>query len=183
MPLAPLLALAVAVGANNFAAALGLGALGQARHWPRIALVFGTMEFAVALGGIWLGRQAAMWLDALAGWLGPALLIAVGLWVASAPWRGVGRARREAAALTNWPGLLGLAAGLSIDNVVVGFSLGLGGADAWLAASIIGVAAMVFAIAGVRLGRASRGAWETPATVAAGAIMIAVGWAVALGAL
>ena len=83
MTVAKLVALAVAIGANNFAASLALGALGQARRWPRVALVFGAMEFTVPLVGIWLGRQAGRWLDGVAAWLGPTLLIGLGVWVAA----------------------------------------------------------------------------------------------------
>jgi manganese efflux pump family protein len=181
MPIAKLLALAVAIGANNLAAALALGALGQARRWPRVALVFGAMEFSVPLVGIWLGRQAARWLGAVAAWLGPALLIGLGVWVATSLLRGRAVAKREARQVTTWGGLLALSFGLAIDNVVVGFSLGLGEVDALLTASVIAVAAVAFSVAGLHLGRASRRAWERAATVGAGVALIAIGVAVAAG--
>jgi putative Mn2+ efflux pump MntP len=181
MPVAQLLGLAVAIGANNLAASLALGALGQARRWPRVALVFGAMEFSVPLVGIWLGRQASRWLGGIAAWLGPGLLIGLGVWVASAPLRGRAVAKREARQVTTWGGLLALSFGLAIDNVVVGFSLGLGEVDAWLTAGVIALAAVAFAVAGLHLGRASRRAWEKAATVAAGVALIAIGVAVAAG--
>jgi manganese efflux pump family protein len=181
MPVAKLLALAVAIGANNLAASLALGALGQARRWPRVAIVFGAMEFTVPLVGIWLGRQAARWLGTMAAWLGPVLLIGMGVWVATSPLRGRAAAKREARQVTTWGGLVALSFGLAIDNVVVGFSLGLGEVDALLTAGVIAVAAVVFSVAGLHLGRASRRAWETAATVGAGVALAVIGAAVAAG--
>jgi len=183
MPAAQLLALAAAIGANNLAASLALGALGQARRWPRVALVFGAMEFAVPLVGIWLGRQAARWLGGVAAWLGPGLLIGLGVWVATSPLRGRTVAKREARQVTTWGGLIALSFGLAVDNVVVGFSLGLGEVDALLTAGVIAVAAVAFSVAGLHLGRASRRAWEKAATVGAGVALIAIGAAVTLGVL
>jgi len=181
--LATLLALAVAIGANNLAASLALGALGQARRWPRVALVFGAMEFTVPLVGIWLGRQASRWLGAVAAWLGPALLIGMGVWVATSPLRDRRTTKREARSVTTWGGLIALSFGLAIDNVVVGFSLGLGEVDALLTAGVIAAAAVVFSIAGLHLGQASRRGWETAATVASGIALAAIGIAVAFGVL
>jgi len=183
MPIAKLLALAAAIGANNLAASLALGAQGQARRWPRIALVFGAMEFSVPLVGIWLGRRAARWLGAAATWLGPTLLIGLGIWVATSPLRGRAAAKREARQVTTWGGLIVLAFGLAIDNVVVGFSLGLGDVDALLTAGVIAAGAVAFSITGLHLGRASRRAWEKSATIAAGVALVAIGAAVASGLL
>jgi manganese efflux pump family protein len=180
MSVATLLALALAIGANNLAASLALGALGQARRWPRVALVFGVMEFTVPLVGIWLGRQAAGRLGAVAAWLGPALLIGMGLWVATSPLRDRKVTRREARSVTTWGGLMALSFGLAIDNVVVGFSLGLGEVDALLTAGVIAVAAVVFSVAGLHLGHASRGGWEKAATIGSGVGLMVIGIAVAL---
>jgi putative Mn2+ efflux pump MntP len=182
MGTAPLLALALAIGANNLAAALALGALGQAKRWPRVALVFGAMEFTIPLVGIWLGRQAVRVLGAIAAWLGPALLVALGLWVATSPLRGRRRARREARQVTTWAGLIALSFGLAVDNVVVGFSLGLGDVDALKTAGTMAAAAVAFSVAGLHLGRASRRVLEHVATVASGLVLVAIGVAVALGA-
>lgn len=176
-----LLLLAVAVGANNFAAALALGAMGQAKRWPRIALVFGVMEFTVPLVGIWLGRQASPTVGDVADWLAPALLIAFGVWVASTPLRTRSVTKRAAHQVTTWTGLIVLSFGLAVDNVVVGISLGLRDADALLTAAVIGLAAAVFTVVGLHLGRASRRALEVVAEVTAGLLLIVIGVAVAFG--
>jgi manganese efflux pump family protein len=176
MSLLQMLALALAIGANNFAAALALGSLGQTRRWPRVALVFGAMEFSIPLLGIWLGRGSAHVVGDAASWLGPLLLIALGVWVASSPLRQRPRdAERMAERAATWGGLVLMSFGLAADNVVVGFSLGLGSVDALLVAGLIAVAAVVFAVIGLHVGRVARRTWETAATIGAGAVLVAVG--------
>ena len=179
---AQLLVLAVAVGANNFAAALALGAMGQAKRWPRIALVFGIMEFAVPLVGIWLGRQASQAVGDVADWLAPALLIALGVWVVSTPLRPRSVTKRAIHQITTWKGLILLSFGLAVDNIVVGISLGLRDVNALVAAAVIGFSAVVFTAVGLHLGRASRRVLEVAGEVTAGLLLIGAGVAVAFGA-
>jgi manganese efflux pump family protein len=174
MPVVQLLPLAVAIAANNFAAAFALGAMGHVRLWPRVALVFGIVEFVVPLVGIVLGRQVAGLIGAVAEWLGPALLITLGAWVAASPLR-QRSAKREARNVTTWPGLIALSFALSVDNVVIGLSLGLGDVDALTTAAVIAATAVVFAIAGMHLGRASSRAVETWAKVFSGVALIGIG--------
>lgn len=176
MSAAQLVALALAIGANNFAASLALGSLGQAHRWPRVALVFGAMEFVVPLVGIVLGRASARLIGDVTAWLGPALLIALGVWIATAPLRqGTRDTERLARRVGTWGGLVALSFALAVDNVVVGFSLGLGTVDAVRVAALIAVAAVVFSVLGLHVGRASRRSWEAAATVAAGVALVAVG--------
>ena len=60
-------------------------------------------------------------------------------------------------------------------DVVVGMSLGRGDADALTTAGAIAVNAVVFAIAGLHLGRASHRAVETWARVVSGLALIGIG--------
>jgi putative Mn2+ efflux pump MntP len=150
---ADLAVLGIVIGSNNLAASLALGALGQAvRRW-RIVAVFGAFEFLVPLVGVWLGRHAAGVVAERAGWLGPLLLALLGAWAVAG---GLRRDRDEEALArraTTWRGLALLAGGLSLDNLVVGFSLGLGGRSPLLLAAVIAGCSMAFAWLGLRLGR------------------------------
>ena len=94
-----------------------------------------------------------------------------------------GEVRREARCATSWTGLIALSSGLAIDNVVVGFSLGLREVQPLLIPTLIGASAVAFTLAGPYLGRVSRRSWQTSATVVAGLLLIAIGMAVACDVL
>jgi putative Mn2+ efflux pump MntP len=173
-----LVVLGMVIGANNFAASLALGTLGQkVRRW-RIVCVFGVFEFAIPLVGIWLGRQAATVVAEQAGWLGPALMAGVGIWTVVAAQRDSVQPERLARNATTWRGLATLAALLSLDNLVVGFSLGLGGASPLLVAASIAVFAMVFALVGLRIGARARSRHERAAETTAGLLLMGLATAV-----
>jgi putative Mn2+ efflux pump MntP len=73
-----LIPLGIVIAANNMAVSLALGALGQLHRRVRIVAVFGTFESAAPLIGIWIGRQAAAWIEDQTAWLGPVLIAGVG---------------------------------------------------------------------------------------------------------
>jgi manganese efflux pump family protein len=83
--------------------------------------------------------------------------------------------------ITSWQGLMLLAATLSLDNLVVGFSLGMRRMDPWIVATTIAVFSAAFTWLGLKLGRAARRRWETYAEVLAGLMLVALGAATALG--
>lgn len=60
MSVVQILVLGVVIGANNFSAALSLGALGQADRRVRIVSVFAVFEFVVPLVGAALGQALAL---------------------------------------------------------------------------------------------------------------------------
>jgi manganese efflux pump family protein len=177
---AELIGLGAAIGANNLAVSLTLGSLGQARRRWRIVAVFGVFEFTLPLIGLLIGRETA---DALAGsgrWLGAALLAALGLWTLR-PSEDPGEDERLARHVTTWRGLAGLAAVLSIDNLVVGFALGLGSTGPLLLAGVIAVFAVCFTLIGLELGAAGRRRWSRGARVASGTALLALAIAIATG--
>ena len=88
----PLLLLAVALGLDNLAAAIGIGVGGVRRATRvRVAVVFGLFEAGMPVLGLLLGHGLADSLGQVARWLGGAVLIAFGVI------QGIGlvRARRE----------------------------------------------------------------------------------------
>lgn len=136
-----MLAIGSVVGLNNFAVALMLGALGQRRRRWRNAGVFAVFEFTVPLIGLLPGSALAETLSDAGRWIGVALLIALGAVAVRSATREVPRDRDErdrvARQVTSWGGLFALAAGLTVDNLIVGFSLGLGDAEPLLLAGTI----------------------------------------------
>ena len=181
MSIAALALIGVAIGLNNFAVSLALGALGQEpRRW-RIASVFFVFEFTIPLVGLAIGSVVA---DTLAGagrWTGAGLLVFLGLIALKPSGRGGPDRERLARAVTSWKGLAGLSAGLSIDNLVIGFALGLDGAEPLLVATVIAVSSTLFALLGLRLGRFGSEVAERGAQIIAGGLLVLLGTAVAAG--
>lgn len=150
------------------------------RRW-RILLVFGVFEFSVPLLGIWLGGRAAERLADRAPWLSSALLAAVGIWTMVAAWRSSADPRRYARHAASWGGLVVLAGLLSVDNLVVGFGIGLGGASPLLLAATIACFAIGFAALGLRIGHRARRHHERAAETFAGAVLVVLAVAIAAG--
>jgi putative Mn2+ efflux pump MntP len=188
-----LLLVAVALGLSNFAASIGLGAGGAGA--ARVAVVFGAFEAGMPVAGLALGSGLARSLGHGANWLGGAILIAVGGYtLLSSLSRGNGDAGPAASAS---PAIgAGPAAGgalgrllltgfaLSLDNLAAGFALGAYHVAFWVAALVIGVVSVAMSLVGLRLGaRLGRLASARTSQLAAGVVLIAVGTAMAAGAL
>lgn len=183
MTVVRLLILGVVIGSNNLAAGLALGALGQAARARRVVLVFGAFEFFVPLVGLAIGRASTRWIEPQAAWVSVALLAVVGLWMVWGSLRQKDTDERLARRATTWGGLVVLAAGLSIDNLVVGFGLGLRAYDPVSIAATIAAFSMLFAWVGIRIGDVSRRHWERTAGVIAGVLLIVVAGMEAVGVI
>ncbi len=176
-----LFVLGIIIGSNNLAAALALGAVGAGERQYRIALIFGLFEFSIPLVGIWLGSSAAASIETHVSWLGPVLLIGLGAWTVRAGIRYTPDDERMILSLTTWRGLVLLAAGLSADNLIVGFSLGLARANPLVVAGTIALFSVTFTLIGIRLGDTARRHWEQPVQIAAGILLIVLGCINAVG--
>ena len=169
-----LLILGIVVGSNNFATTLALGSLGQNDRRGRILAVFAAFEFGVPLLGLALGRRVSDRIADQVDWLGPVLIAGLGLWTLLVSTRASPDAERLARWLSDWRGLILLSAGLSVDNLVVGFGLGLGGVPALLTATVIMTCSVGFAWMGLRLGALGRRDFERPAEAVSGLLLLAV---------
>ncbi|MCA1795461.1 MAG: manganese efflux pump MntP family protein [Desulfotignum sp.] len=169
------------IGANNLTVALALGAIGQRRNQGRILLVFGGFEFSVPLIGVWLGQQMSDTLAAHADWLGPVLVAVLGMATLISA-RGSSRDREKLArTVSSWRGLIILSAGLSVDNLVVGFGLGLGGVSPLALAATIMCFSVVFAWIGLQLGHLVKQDYEKAGTAATGLLLMVLAGAMLLG--
>lgn len=131
--------------------------------------------------GILLGRALSGALAEYAGWVGAALLGGIGLWTLLSALRNDATDQRFEQGVTSWTGLLVLAFGLSLDNLIVGVGLGLRGLPPVSSAAIIAGSVFVFILLGLRLGSAARRHWERRAHVAAGVLLLALAGAMGLG--
>ena len=169
-----LLILGIVAGTNNFATALALGALGQIDRQWRILMVFVAFEFSVPLAGLAMGRRLSREVSDNIDWLAPVLIAGLGLWTLLVASRGSTDRANLARWLSSWHGLVLLSAGLSLDNLVVGFSLGLSGVPILLTATIIMLCSVTFARTGLRSGARGHRDFETPAEVASGMLLLLV---------
>ena len=181
----PLLLLAVALGLDNLAAAIGfgVGATGRVGGGTRvrIAVVFGLFEAGMPVLGLVLGHGLADSIGTAARWLGGAALIAFGV-------AGLVQARRggdgERAAPPQQMGRL-LLAGLVLsgDNLAAGFALGAYHVDIVVAAVVFGVVSVAMSLAGLELGTRIGAAAGERSELVACALLIVVGAVIAAGVL
>ena len=169
-----LLVLGLVIGSNNLAAALALGALGQSSKKWRIISTFGLFEFVIPLIGLWIGQQLSHVVSTYAEPLAITILAGLGFWILISALRSTSVDQHLADRLTSWRGLFLLAAGLSFDNLIVGFGLGLREAEPLKLASCIAAFSVVFTWLGLKLGREARRNWETIAQIGAGSLLIGI---------
>ncbi|MGH2892656.1 MAG: manganese efflux pump MntP family protein [Solirubrobacteraceae bacterium] len=147
-----LLLVAGSVGAGNFAAAIAIGLAGVDRQVRvRIAVVFGLFEAGMPVVGLVVGRSLSGSLGSRAHLVGGGLLILVGLQTGISALRSDDDAP-SALAGAPLPRLILLGAGLSIDNLVVGFALGARNTPLVLSVIVIGAVSVGLSLLGLELG-------------------------------
>ena len=147
-----IVALAAAVGLDNGLAAIGLGAAGMTRrHQMQTALLFAVLEGLMPLIGVIIGHGAAAVIGRNARYVGVFVLAGAGLY---------SLLKREPQTQEGTRGqpqfgvsviLLGIA--LSLDNLTVGFGLGLLQVSVGWAAIVFGAMSLGMTIAGLEIGR------------------------------
>ncbi len=176
-----ILLVAVALGLDNFALAVGIGLAGvDGRMRIRLAVVFGTFEAAMPLLGLLLGQHLAHRLGATGQYVAGGVLIAVGIYTAAdARWG----SDDEVPSAARLGPLLVAGAALSIDNLIVGFALGSYQVPIVLAAVVIGVVSVGMALVGLEVGSRLGGSVERWSGEAGGALLVGVGLAFLTGLL
>jgi manganese efflux pump family protein len=175
-----LLLVAGSVGLDNFAAAIAIGLAGVDRRVRlRIAVVFGVFEAGMPLIGLLIGRG-------LSGSLGhQAHIVGGGLLMAAGAQMGVSAVRSDdsddaAPPLAGAPlgRLLVLAAGLSIDNLIIGFALGAHRSPIVLAVIVIGVVSVGLSLLGLELGQRLGRRVQQRSELLGAVVLVAVGAAI-----
>jgi manganese efflux pump family protein len=179
---------AFAVGLDNFAAAIGIGIAGvDARTRLRVAVIFGFFEAAMPLVGLLVGHSSAHGLGQATRYIGGGLLAAAGLWSLVEASRSsvdpadtidaLQRAGQGSGALV----MAGLA--LSIDNLVIGFGLGVTKTPLVASLLVFAIVSVGLSLAGLELGRTLGTRMQGRADWVAGVVLIAVGALVAANVL
>ncbi|HEX6489117.1 MAG TPA: manganese efflux pump [Candidatus Dormibacteraeota bacterium] len=178
-----LLVIAVSVGLTNFAGAIGIGLSGvDARTRLRVGLAFGFFEAAMPIAGLLIGQTAAGAIGGAGRYVGGALLVLTGAW-------GIYQGRRTSRQETEQRGglrlrqLLVLAAALSLDNLVVGFALGVYRVPLAETAVVIGAVSVGLSLLGLELGQRLGARIEEWSEELGGAVLVLIGLALAFGLL
>jgi putative Mn2+ efflux pump MntP len=144
-----LLVVAVALGLNNFGAAIAIGVGGVDRRTElKVATVFGLCDVVMPAAGMLIGTGLAGPLGSAARWAGAGILFATAVW-------GLIEALGDGDdAPRIWHGwrLLVSGAALSLDDLAVGLALGTVRFPILLAVTAFGVMSFVMSIIGLQLG-------------------------------
>ena len=167
-----LLLIGAVIGSNNLAASLAIGTLGTNRFW-RIILVFGIFEFLMPLIGIWIGKQLSSTIGDIASVLSVLILLglaATSFYAATKPPK---TDKKLSDKITSLKGLVLLELGLSMDNLVAGFSLGVrpGEMSPLLLAITIAIFSMAYTFFGLKVGKKISVIWQNRAQVFAGVLL------------
>ena len=172
---------ALAVGLGNFAVSIGIGLSGaDTATRIRVGAVFAVFESGMPLVGLVAGHRVWHALGHVTRYAGGGLLITIGLW---SLFQTV-RVSEERRAPTTSPGrlvLTGLA--LSMDNLVVGFGLGVQAYSLGDAIIVFDVVAIGLSVLGLEFGRRLGSVIESRAEYLASMILIIVGCLVASGVI
>jgi putative Mn2+ efflux pump MntP len=179
-----LLLVSVSVGLSNFAGAIGIGFSGiTVRTRIRVGLAFGFFEALMPVIGLLLGHTVASYFGQYGKYVGGAILILTGSYaIIQARFVNVEQKARMPRSL-RLRSLLITALALSIDNLAVGFALAVYPVDIWLAALTFGVVSIVMSLLGLELGHRVGKRAEAWSEEIGGAVLIAVGLAIAVGVL
>jgi len=173
-----ILALALAMSTDAFAAAVAKGAALHRPRWGealRTGAIFGVIESLTPLVGWALGSVAAKFVSEWDHWIAFALLAGLGLRMIWVGWRGeVEQPEERPDRHAFWLlALTGLAT--SIDAMAVGVGLAFIDVPIVRVAVTIGLATFVMVTAGVMLGRVLGALAGKRAEIAGGVLLIVIG--------
>jgi len=171
-----LLAFVLPLGLDSFAVAAALGASQVTTAWQRlrISLVFVIFEGGMPLIGLALGSVLARGIGQVADYLAAAAVIGIGTWMLFA-----GREDEEDKAsrimTSHGLALVGLGISISLDELAVGFSIGL--VRLPVSAVIVAIALQAFVAAqlGLAIGAKIAERWRERAEQVAGIALILLG--------
>lgn len=139
------------LGLDTFAVAVALGLAGlPARERLRVSLAMSSFELVMPVVGLGIGRGLGAAIGGVADYLAGAFLVALGIYLLLAG----EDEEAEVTALSTRRGLalVGLGMSVSLDELAMGFTIGLLGLSIWIAVVLIGAQAFVVAQLGLRLG-------------------------------
>jgi putative Mn2+ efflux pump MntP len=171
-----LLAFVLPLGIDSFAVAAAIGAAQVTTAWQRlrISLLFVAFEGGMPLVGLGLGAALAHGIGQVADYVAAAAVIGVGGWMVFADDEGE---EDRAARITSSRGLalVGLGISISLDELAVGFSIGLSRLPVTEVIVAIALQAFVAAQLGLAIGAKIAERWRERAERLAGIALILLG--------
>jgi manganese efflux pump family protein len=174
-----LVLVSISVGLSSFAGSIGIGLSGiDARTRLRVGIAFGFFEGLMPVIGLFIGQALAGSLGHWGRYLGAGLLVLTGAYTI---WQARQTEKEERAGALDSRQLLVLAAALSIDNLVVGFALGVYHVPILLAAVTMAVVSVALSLLGLELGSRLGARVGEYSEEAGGVVLILVGIAIGVG--
>jgi putative Mn2+ efflux pump MntP len=171
-----LLAFVLPLGLDSFAVAAAVGTTRKttAAERLRISLVFVLFEGGMPLIGLALGSALARGIGQVADYLAAAAVIGIGAWMLLA---GDKDEEEKAARLASSHGsaLIALGISISLDELAIGFSMGLTHLPTVAVVVAIALQALVAAQLGLAVGAKIGERWRERAEQAAGTALILLG--------
>ena len=179
-----LLAFLAPLSLESFAVAAALGAAAPTRRqrW-RLTALFVAFEGGMPIVGLLLGAPVARLVGGAADYVAAAALAGVGLWLLLEPDETEERQRLQRLLSASGPALIGLGLSVSLDELAIGFTIGLAGLP--VPAVLVGIAIQAFLAVqlGLALGTRISERRREYAQRAAGVGLIVLGAALALSRL
>lgn len=170
-----LILLGIVIASNNLSFAFGLGALGTNKYHLRIILIFTLVEFTVPLIGLFIGSYLSSLIKDFANLTGSMILIALGIYTIYATFKKDNKKKKSLEKIISIKGLFLISIGLSLDNLLVGFSLGLNQISPIKLASFIAFFSMIFTFIGLKTGKFIKSEFGSYVQLFAGIVLIILG--------
>ena len=162
------------LGLDTFAISAALGMRGlPKRERLRVSLLMSSFEMGMPVVGLLLGHALGTLIGSVADYVAIGVLAVLGAWMLLNREEDEGE---KAAQLAGGHGfvLLALGVSISLDELAIGFTIGLLHLSLWLAVIVIGAQAFVFAQLGLRLGARVGEALRERAEQLAGVALLAL---------
>jgi putative Mn2+ efflux pump MntP len=174
----PIILLGFSVGLGNFAAAIAIGLSGVNRSVRiKVTIIFGLFETLMPIVGLIIGKNLASQIGGNANLIGGGLLILTGLYIIMGSIKKSEKGTKKKKNRSNQSNLKLILSGLalSVDNLIVGFSLGTQNAPLLTSALIIGASSVALALVGLEIGNRLSNKIGDYSEIFSGLILVMVG--------